>query len=134
MATLNKLCQQSVETIEHALAVGVVDLSSGLLLGIHHTIPYFSQSFLDVIAAAAVDMFRGQAMSAVEVEYAESLNGLTNRLHEAQLSTPQTYHFMSVIPEKQDALAILITSKNISLKSGWASLHSTIPVLAPLCP
>lgn len=134
MASLNEICQHTVENTEHALAVAIVDLSTGLLLGLHHTIPYFTQSFLDTVAAAAVDMFRGQAMMAVEAQYAESVSGATNSLQEVQMSTPETYHFMSVVPEKDNALAVLITSKNISLKSGWAGLHATLPLLTPLCP
>lgn len=134
MTSLNEICKSAVENNEHALAVGIIDLSTGLLLGIYHTIPYFTQSYLDAVAAAAVDMFRGQAMQAVEAQYAESHDGATNCLQAASMSTPKTYHFMAIIPEKKNALAVLITNKVISLKSGWADLHATIPALAPLCP
>lgn len=134
MASINDICKKTVDDSEHSLALGIVDLSSGLLLAVHHTTPYFTQSYLDAVAAAAVDMFRGQAISAVEAQYSESENGATNTLQEAQLSTIKTYHFMSVIPEKQNTLVILITNKNIELKAGWAILHAVTQELTPLCP
>ena len=134
MATINEACKHIVEKTEHALAVGIVDLSSGLLLGVHHTIPYFTQSFLDAIAAAAVDMFRGQAISAVSEQFAELNNGEPGPLLQAQMTTDKTHHFMSVIPRNTNALVVLIMDKNINLKAGWASLHSAIPELTPFCP
>lgn len=134
MAAINEACKQIVENTEHALAIGIVDLSSGLLLGVHHTIPYFTQSFLDAIAAAAVDMFRGQAISAVSEQYAEVSKGEPNPLREAQMTTDKTHHFMAVIPENNNTLVVLITDKNMNLKAGWASLHAAIPELTPFCP
>jgi type IV secretory pathway VirB6-like protein len=134
MASLNEICRHTVDNTEHALAVAIIDLSTGLLLGVHHTIPYFSQSLLDTVAAAAVNMFRGQAMMAVAAQYAESHGGAANSLQQVQMSTANTHHFMSVVPEKNNALAVLITNKNISIKSGWAGLHATLPLLTPVCP
>lgn len=134
MASINELCKIAVEEIEHALAVGIVDLSSGLLLGVHHTIPYFTPHFLDAVAAAAVDMFRGQSISAVEAQYSESQDGSTNTLQEAYLGTTKTYHFMSIVPGKKNALAILITNKKVSLDEAWHSLRVITPEFAPSCP
>lgn len=134
MSSINETCEIIVNRIEHALALGIVDLSSGLLLGVHHKIPYFTQSYLDAVAAAAVDMFRGQAISAVSEHYAELNNGEINSLREAQMTTSQTQHFMSVLPAKENALVVLITNKNIDLKSAWTGLHSSFAELSPFCP
>ncbi len=35
-------------------------------MGVHHTIPYFTQSYLDAVAAAAVEMMRGKTVKRVE--------------------------------------------------------------------
>jgi hypothetical protein len=66
MASINDVCNEIVEAVDGALGCGVVDLSTGLLLGVAHKVPYFTQSYLDAVAAAAVDMFRGKTISAVE--------------------------------------------------------------------
>ncbi len=66
MADINEVCQSMVADVQEALACGVVDLSTGMLMGVHHTIPYFTQSYLDSVAAAAVEMMRGKTVKRVE--------------------------------------------------------------------
>jgi hypothetical protein len=50
------------------------------------------------------------------------------------MTTDNTYHFMMIIPEKPDALVVLITSRKANLGMGWASLRRSLNKLAPLCP
>jgi hypothetical protein len=64
--SINQICTEIVNDVDSALGCAVVDLNSGLLLGVSHNVPYFTQSYLDAVAAAAVDMFRGRTVSAVE--------------------------------------------------------------------
>jgi hypothetical protein len=59
------------------------------------------------------------------------------RLHlikEIQMTTENTFHFMMVVPEKPDALVVLITSRKANLGMGWSSIRMAIPKLTPLCP
>ena len=118
-----------------SLACAVVDLSSGLLLGVHHNVPYFSQSYLDAVAAAAVDMFRGKAISTVE-NMIGNLRGSTleKTIQEVQMTTTNTLHFMVTVPDRPDALAILITNKKINLGMGWAGLRRALPNFTEMCP
>jgi len=135
MANMTDVCQQIVNNVDDAFAAGVVDLSTGLLLGVHHNVPYFTQSYLDAVAAAAVEMFRGRGISGVEKRLTESRGEeVKNTMQEIQMTTPKTYHFMQVIPGKPNALAVLITGKNANLGMGWAGLRSAVTELAPLCP
>lgn len=135
MASINDVCKQVVESVENAFAAGVVDLNTGLLLGVHHNIPYFTQSYLDAVAAAAVDMFRGKGITNVEKRLSQTRGEeVTNSLKEVQMTTDKTYHFMSVVPGKPNAIAVLITGKKANLGMGWSGLKSAISTLAPLCP
>lgn len=135
MANINDICKTIVDNVDDAMAAGVVDLSTGLLLGVHHNVPYFTQSYLDAVAAAAVDMFRGRGVSGVEKRLSESRGEeVKNTMEEIQMTTPKTYHFMQVIPGKPNALAVLITGKNTNLGMGWAGLRAAINDLSPLCP
>jgi hypothetical protein len=135
MANITDVCQEIVSDVDGSLACAVVDLSSGLLLGVHHNVPYFSQSYLDAVAAAAVDMFRGKAISTVE-NMIGNLRGSTieKTIQEVQMSTTNTYHFMVTVPDRPDSLAILITTKKINLGMGWAGLRRALPNLTPMCP
>ena len=64
--TLNGVLEEMLENVDEALGVAVVDLNSGLLLSVAHNVPYFTQSYLDAVAAAAVEMFRGKTVTNVE--------------------------------------------------------------------
>lgn len=133
---INEICANIVRNVDAALGCAVVDLNSGLLLGVSHNIPYFTQSYLDAVAAAAVDMFRGRTIAAVE-DMISNMRGDTTKKHlisEVQMTTDKTYHFMCVIPEKPSALVVLITSKKANLGMGWSQVRLAIPKIAPLCP
>lgn len=135
MATINDVCKDIVSSVDDAFAAGVVDLNTGLLLGVYHNIPYFTQSYLDAVAAAAVDMFRGKGVSNVEKRLSQTRGEeVTNSLKEMQMTTDKTFHFMSVIPGKPNALAVLITGKKVNLGMGWSGLRSAMSDLAPMCP
>ncbi len=132
---INQICADIVRNVDSALGCAVVDLNSGLLLGVSHNIPYFTQSYLDAVAAAAVDMFRGRTIGAVE-DMISNMRGTIKKhmIKEVQMTTDNTYHFMCVIPEKPDALVVLITSKKANLGMGWSQVRQAIPKIAPLCP
>jgi len=132
---INEICADVVRNVDAALGCAVVDLNSGLLLGVSHNVPYFTQSYLDAVAAAAVDMFRGRTISAVEDMISNMRGKSTNHMiKEVQMTTDNTYHFMMVLPDKPDALLILITSKKANLGMGWSSLRMAVPKITPLCP
>lgn len=135
MADLNSVCEKLVNDVTDALGAAVVDLNSGLLLSVSHNIPYFTQSYVDAVAAAAVDMFRGKTVSTVERLIASQRGTEVKQLvQEVQMTTEKTYHFMSIIPGKPNALLVLITGKKANLGMGWAALRSALPEVASLCP
>lgn len=135
MSNLNTECQTLVTQVTDALGAAVVDLDSGLLLAAHHNIPYFTQSYLDAVAAAAVDMFRGRTVNTVE-QMLSNQRGTTamNSIKEVQMSTDRTFHFMSVVPGKPNCLMVLITGRQANLGLGWTHMRSALKKIAPLCP
>jgi len=66
MSSTQEVCKLVLDKVDDCLAVGVVDLNTGMLMGVHHTVPYFTQAYLDAVAAAAVDMFRGKNVRRIE--------------------------------------------------------------------
>jgi hypothetical protein len=135
MANLNDVCKEIVENTEHALAAGVIDLESGLLLGVAHGVNYFNQEVLDTVAAASVEMFRGRSTQTVESMLAD-LRGQEpgHSIVDLHFSTAGTHHFMTVVPGKPDALAILVTRDKVRLGFGWSSLQNRLKQLAEVCP
>src|SRR5277367_6557170 len=111
MPNLTSVLEAYLKDTKLALAVAVVDMRSGLLIGVAHNIPYFTETYLEAVSAAAVDMFRGKTVSAVE----KMLTGMRGTLvrdmiKEAQITTDATCHFMVTSRAKPDVLGILITT------------------------
>lgn len=135
MSRIDDVCQEVLRKVDDALGFAVVDLDSGLLLACAHNVPYFTQSYLDAVAAAAVDMFRGRTVSAVEELLAQQRGAAPQHLvTEIQMSTDHTYHFMSVVPNKPNALAVLISGRRANLGMGWAATRGALSQLEPLLP
>ncbi len=136
MSTLNEISKAVVDSVDDGLGFAIVDLESGLLLGAAHNVPYFTQSYLDAVAAAAVDMFRGRTVSAVEQLLAQQRGtaGATHLIKEVQMTTDKTYHFMLVLPSKPNTLVVLITGKRANLGFGWSAVRQAVPQIEPFVP
>jgi hypothetical protein len=133
--TLNDICNSLIKEVNEALGFAVVDISSGLMLAVAHNVPYFTQSYLDAVAAAAVDMFRGKTITNVEKLLSATRGRESkNLVQEVQMTTEGTFHFMSVVPGKPQCLVVLITTRKANLGMGWAALRRALTDIAPLCP
>ena len=135
MSKLDDVLNGVLRDVDGALGIAVVDLQSGLLLSVSHSVPYFTQSYLEAVAAAAVDMIRGKNVLAVE-SLLSSTRGtkVENTIKEVQMTTDNTLHFMAVVPGKPNNLLVLITSRKTNLGMGWAAVRAALPKLTPLCP
>jgi len=132
---MNESLEELVNELDGALAAAVVDLNNGLLLGAYHNVPYFTQSYIDAVGAAAVDMFRGKTITAVESMMAAQ-RGVEMKYHikEIQMTTDGTYHFMAIVPDKPEYLLILVTRTTTNLGSGWMATRHAMQKIAPECP
>ena len=132
---MNQTLENLVKDVDGGLAAAVVDLTSGLIIGAYHNVPYFTQSYVDAVGAAAVDIFRGKTITAVETMMAAQRGDeLKYHIKEIQMTTDGTYHFMAVIPDKPDYLLVFITRITTSLGAGWMATRDALKTAAPLCP
>jgi len=132
---MNQVLESLVKEVEGGLAAAVVDLNNGLIVGAFHNVPYFTQSYVDAVGAAAVDIFRGKTITAVETMMAAQRGEeLKYHVKEIQMTTDGTYHFMAVIEDKPDYLLIFITRITTPLGAGWMATRDAIRAVTPLCP
>lgn len=132
---VEKICREVVQKVNGALGCAVVDLDSGLPLGFYHAVPYFTQSFVDNASAMAVDMFRGRGITYIEDLVSEQRGEeVRNSIEEIQMATKGTYHFLVQVPDKPNALALLITDRKANLGSGWSALRGALQSISPACP
>jgi hypothetical protein len=134
MASTQDVCKATLEKVDDCLAVGVVDLNTGMLMGVHHTVPYFTQAYLDAVAAAAVEMFRGKTVRRVE-ELLSAQRGepVKDSFEEVFISSPKTFHFMTVIKEK-GAVVVMITKKSTNQGMGWSALRNGLAAVKATLP
>ncbi|MFW1859526.1 hypothetical protein A7P53_06480 [Acinetobacter defluvii] len=129
--SLKQICENIYSEVNGAIAVGVVDLSSGMPLEIYHRVEYFTQEYIDLVSAASVDMFRGRNVAKVEEKLAnQRRKPLSHSIQEVLMTTEGTIHFMAVLPEKNDILALLVTNKKASVGMGWAILRNALPEIS----
>lgn len=134
MSNVNKVCEKIVEDVQDALACGVVDLNTGMLMGVHHTVAYFTQSYLDAVAAAAVDMFRGKNVKRVEKMISQHRGKeITDAFEEIFVSSPNVFHFMKALKGK-GAVVVLVTRKTTNQGLGWASLRLAVDDIVEALP
>lgn len=131
---MDLLCKNMVEEVDGSLAFGVVDLESGMMLGVYHTVAHFSQDYLDAVAAAAVDMFRGRNISRIEQLIAKQRGSEPEHtVQETFMTTKGTFHFMKTIPGKQ-AVAVMVTRRSTNQGMGWSTLRLGVSDIAELLP
>ncbi len=134
MSNLNELCKDVVESVDDALACGVVDLKAGRLIGVHHIVPYFRQVHLDAVTAAAVEMFRGKMVRRME-ELLSKHRGkeIRNSFEEVFISSTTAFHFMKSL-DKKNAVVVLVTKKSTNQGMGWSSMRGSIPTIEAAIP
>ena len=126
MASTNEACKTVHEKVDDCLAVGVVDLNTGMLMGVHHSVPYFTQAYLDAVAAAAVEMFRGKNVRRVEELLSQQRGeAIKDSFEEIFISSPKVFHFMATIKDK-GAVVVMITKKTVNQGMGWATLRNAL--------
>ncbi|MCW8194791.1 hypothetical protein F6455_08330 [Proteobacteria bacterium 005FR1] len=133
--SLQEIIDDMLKDVDAAVGAAVVDVDSGLMLAAAHNVPYFTQTYLDAVAAAAVEMIRGRNIRAVEeLLTAQRGEETTNTIEEVQMTTAGTYHFMSTGKTKKNILTVLITTRRANLGMGWAALRGRLSKIEEAAP
>lgn len=135
MGKIDDACKQVVGKVDGAVACGVVDLETGMLLGIYNSSQY-TQTLNEVVAAATMDLFRGPNLSRIQ-EMVRAHRGIPENgehyFQEVQITSENNLHFAKVI-KKARAVVMLVTKKTTNIGMGWAQLKMAIPSIEPLVP
>ncbi len=135
MGKVDDACKSVVEAVDGAVACGVVDLDSGLLLGIHNNSQYTS-TLNEVVAAATMDLFRGANVGRVE-QMVRSHRGVQENgehyFNEVHVTSAHNFHFAKTIKGGK-AVMMLVTKKTTNVGMGWAQLKAAIPSVEPHVP
>lgn len=135
MGKMDDACKNIVQACDGGVACGVVDLHTGMLLGIFNNAGY-SQSLNEIVAAACMDMFRGSNVSRVH-QAVRAHRGVpedgANYFEEIHITSKNNFHFMKTVRDAK-AVIVLVTTKATNIGMGWASLKSQVSAIEPLVP
>lgn len=135
MGRIDEACKKVVEEVDGAVACGVVDLDTGMLLGIHNASQY-TQTLNEVVAAATMDMFRGPNIGRIE-QMVRSHRGVpedgSHYFQEVHVTSTHNFHFAKTLKDGK-AVIMLVTKKTTNIGMGWAQLKASIPSVEPLVP
>ncbi|HEX3764587.1 MAG TPA: response regulator [Kofleriaceae bacterium] len=135
MGKMDDACREVVTKTDGAVACGIVDLDSGMLLGIHNSANY-TQTMNEIVAAASMDLFRGPNVGRIEQMVRAHRGVPENGEHyfqEVHITSEHNYHFAKAL-KKGKAVIMLVTKKTTNIGMGWAQLKSVIPMVEPLVP
>jgi len=135
MGRIDDACRDVVDSVDGAVACGVVDLDTGMLLGIHNAAGY-TQTLNEIVAAATMDLFRGPNVGRVE-QLVRAHRGLPDDgehyFEEVQITSQHNLHFAKTLKGGK-VVIMLVTKKTTNLGLGWAQLKTVIPAVEPLVP
>ena len=123
---LQELCAQTVADVDGCLGCSVVDLETGLPLGIE-VAPrsIVGQEAMELMSAAGADYFRGRMVWQLELAMTGSQSA-ASFVQEIQTTTEHTSIFMSVVPGREDTLLVLITDKAANLGLGRIAMRQAL--------
>ena len=135
MGKIDDSVKKVVELTEGAVACGIVDLSTGMLLGIYNTAGY-TQTLNEIVAAATMDLFRGSNLDKIQ-KAVRSHRGIpedgSHYFQEIHITSEHNFHLAKVIASGK-AVIMLVTKKSTNIGMAWAQLKSVIPDVEPLVP
>ncbi len=135
MSKIDDACRNVVENVDGAVACGVIDLDTGMLLGIHNSASY-TQTLNEVVAAATMDMFRGPNVGRIE-QMVRAHRGTPETgdhyFDEIHITSKHNFHFAKTLKGGK-AVMMLVTKKTTNIGMGWAQVKASIPAVEPLVP
>lgn len=103
--TLTKIMKE----VPKAVAAGVVDMSTGMLIGVK-TIDEHPSEVLDLVAAATKDMFEGDNITAIENTF-KKLRGVSTDerfMKEVMFTSTNLVHFMGRLKSMQSVVLVAV--------------------------
>lgn len=106
----------AIKNVPKAVAAGVVDMSTGMMLGIK-TVESHPQEVFDFLAAATKDMFEGENVTTIE-EIFKKTRGVKSKekyFQEIIVTSQNLLHFFTRIPSNQGVVFTVVCSKDANI-------------------
>lgn len=126
--SLEKAISDTQREVRDCLAVGLVDMSTGMLLAVK-TVDSHPQEVLDLVAAATSDLYRGPNVTAIEDAF-KRRRGVTDDKHYFQDVIVISDNLLHVfLRSKRNTTVVMVTvcrkSANLGMALSKSRMHLT---------
>lgn len=115
--SLDAVLAKSQANVPECVAIGFVDMSTGMLLGVK-TVDSHPQEVLDLVAAATADLFQGQSVTAIEKMFRKSRgHGEDNKhyFNEILVFSENLLHLFFRSKKHSDQAAVFVCRKAVNI-------------------
>jgi len=127
--SLDKAMHHAVSMVPECVAMGYVDASSGMLLGIR-TVDSHPREVIDLVAAATADLFNGANVSMIERLFKKS-RGLEDDGHhyfqEMIVNSDNLVHVFLRSKQVPDYIAVFVCRRTVNLGMALTKARMAMP-------
>lgn len=113
---IDDLVKECMTEVPKAVAAGVVDMGSGMMLGIK-TADSHPQAVLDILAPATKEMFEGEMVTAIEdlFKKARGVESDERYFQEILVSSKHLWHYFGRLKSNPQVVLAVVTRGDVNL-------------------
>lgn len=114
--SVEQIVKDCISSVPKALAAGVVDMDSGMLLAIQ-TVESHPQEVIDVLAAATRDLFEGDMVTTIEdlFKKARGVTSAERYFKEILISSSHLWHYFGRLKSMPQIVVVVVTRADVNL-------------------
>lgn len=117
MSSFDRVVAKAMSSVPECVAVGYVDISTGMLLGVK-SVDSHPQEVLDLVAAATSDLYQGDNVITIEKIFKKVRGVADDGQHyfkEFVIFSENLVHFFGRSPKAEDQVSVFVMRKNVNL-------------------
>ena len=127
--SVDNALNEAVASVPDCVAAGLVDLTTGMLLGIK-TVDSHPSEVMDILAAATADMFQGSNVQMIESIFKKA-RGVENDGHhyfqEMIVNSDNLVHIFSRCKANEEHVVGVVCRKSVNLGMALTKVRASLP-------
>ncbi|MFD9125378.1 hypothetical protein [Kitasatospora sp. NPDC059571] len=113
--------------VPDCLASGVIDMATGMLLGVE-TVDSHPSEVLDLLAAATLDLFQGRNVAMIEGLFKERRGVVSDRhyFQEVLVNSDNLTHLFVRVEGEEDVVAVVVCRKSVNVGMLFAQTRRVV--------